>query len=291
MRQRFLPLTHLSLILSLGLIGCSPSNPPTVTNPDSSPSNSPTVTNPDSATKGQLILVANGEDFIRQGFVSKDGWQIDFDHAYVNLSSIKAYQTDPPFDPDSKAELKAKETAILLEKTQTVDLAAGDADADPIVVQEITAPVGSYNSLEWQVIKGNEGETDNATIVLIGKATKDGQTVDFTLNLQEELSYVCGEFIGDERKGYVTEEESTEIETTFHFDHLFGDAETPADDDLNVKALGFEPLANLAENGQLIIDQTTLEQKLSPTDTEKLQKALIGLGHVGEGHCRYEANS
>ncbi|MGK7930154.1 MAG: DUF4382 domain-containing protein [Microcystaceae cyanobacterium] len=274
-------LTGFGLVLSLGLIGCSDANAPDTTN-------SETKTTAD-AVKGQLTLVANGEDFIRQGFVSKDGWQIDFDHAYVNLSQVKAYQTEPPFDPDGKDPIKPKETAILLEQSQIVDLAAGDAEASPIVVQEMTAPVGNYNSLEWQVIKGDTEEMADSTIVLIGTAAKDGQTVNFTLNLQEELSYSCGEFVGDERKGYLTENDSTEMETTFHFDHLFGDAETPADDSLNVEALGFEPLANLAENGQLIIDQTTLAQKLSPTDAEKLQKALLSLGHVGEGHCRYQA--
>ena len=28
----------------------------------------------------ETALVANGEDFVRQGFVSKDGWRISFDH-------------------------------------------------------------------------------------------------------------------------------------------------------------------------------------------------------------------
>lgn len=91
------------------------------------------------AQTGTLVLVDNGEDFIRQGFVSKDGWQIDFDHAYVTL---------------------------------------------------------------------------------------------------------------------------------------------------NQEAIGFEPLASLAQNGQLKVNQTDLEQKLDSENYEKLQQALFGLGHVGEGHCR-----
>jgi len=28
---------------------------------------------------GRLQVYANGEDFVRQGFVSKDGWSINFD--------------------------------------------------------------------------------------------------------------------------------------------------------------------------------------------------------------------
>ena len=33
-----------------------------------------------STGEGSLVLVANGEDFVRQGFVSKDGWSINFEH-------------------------------------------------------------------------------------------------------------------------------------------------------------------------------------------------------------------
>ena len=37
---------------------------------------------------GTLELRANGEDFIRQGFTSKDGWQIEFDHVYTNIQDL-----------------------------------------------------------------------------------------------------------------------------------------------------------------------------------------------------------
>ena len=43
---------------------------------------------------GTLQINANGEDFVRQGFVSKDGWSITFDHVYITLADITAYQTD-----------------------------------------------------------------------------------------------------------------------------------------------------------------------------------------------------
>ena len=40
--------------------------------------------------KGKLAIVANGEDLIREGFVSKDGWRIDFNKVYriSNRSAI-----------------------------------------------------------------------------------------------------------------------------------------------------------------------------------------------------------
>ncbi|NOQ17708.1 MAG: DUF4382 domain-containing protein, partial [Dehalococcoidales bacterium] len=60
---------------------------------------------------------------------------------------------------------------------------------------------------------------------------------------------------------------------TFHFDHIFGDADTPMDDDLNVSALGFDPFADVAEGGQVDLDMSELH-----------------LGHVGEGHCYSECH-
>ena len=38
--------------------------------------------------QGTLAFQANGEDFVRQGFVAKDGWTIDFDHVYVTLAEV-----------------------------------------------------------------------------------------------------------------------------------------------------------------------------------------------------------
>ena len=38
--------------------------------------------------KGNLFLVANGEDFIREGFVSKDGWRLDFDRLHATGAGL-----------------------------------------------------------------------------------------------------------------------------------------------------------------------------------------------------------
>lgn len=123
------------------------------------------------------------------------------------------------------------------------------------------------------------------TMELQGTASKDDQVVNFDLSLNRPIQYLCDEYVGDERKGMVQGGEMGEVETTFHFDHIFGDSETSADDALNVDALGFAPLAQLVSSDRLTIDNATLSQQLSPEDQEKLTKAVIGLGHVGEGHC------
>lgn len=246
------------------------------------------------SSQGTLSLVANGEDFVRQGFVTKDGWQIDFDHVYVSLTEATAYQSEPAYEPekgDTVDDINYRETVSLLDSPQIIDLAAGEADAQPILVKKVNAPSGFYNALAWTVAPaGDNTFIPSQTIVLQGTATKDGETIDFELGFDTPLKYTCGEFIGDERKGIVQDGETAEVETTFHFDHIFGDSETPADDPLNQDALGFQPLADLAEGSTLNIDQDALATELSSENYQKLTEAIAGLGHVGEGHCAISSN-
>src|SRR4030042_5537645 len=85
---------------------------------------------------GTIQFNANGEDFVREGFVSKDGWSISFDHVYITLKNITAYQTDPPYDATSGNEIDSS-TYVRLEGTYTVDLAEGGEDAAPILVSQV----------------------------------------------------------------------------------------------------------------------------------------------------------
>ncbi|MEO0376007.1 MAG: DUF4382 domain-containing protein [Cyanobacteria bacterium P01_A01_bin.17] len=249
-------------------------------------SNDSQLSEPAASGTGTLQVAANGEDFVRQGFASKDGWNIRFDHVYVNLEDITAYQTDPPFDPDSEVPLQStSEVAI---PTQTIDLAEGDENASPISVGQAEAPAGQYNALAWKMIPASEGPAVGQALVLVGQARKAERVVDFTLNIDREFAYTCGEFVGDERKGDLEPSGTADLEATFHFDHVFGDGELPASDELNANALGFSPLAALADGSSLTLDWATLKQKLDPKDFETLEDALVGLGHVGEGHCRSE---
>ena len=236
-----------------------------------------------------LNLVANGEDFVRQGFVTKDGWTMNFDRLDINLAEVTAYQMDGAFEPsetDTLDSLEDRETVSLVDTPQVVDLAEGEADAAPILVTDAEVTPGFYNAMAWQVdTAGADSPIAGKTMVMQGTATRDDRTINFDISLDRPIQYLCGEYVGDERKGMVEAGSPGEIETTFHFDHIFGDAETSADDALNVDALGFEPLAQLASNDSLTIDDATLTQQLSSEDQEKLTKAIIGLGHVGEGHC------
>lgn len=232
---------------------------------------------------GTLEFRANGEDFVRQGFVSKDGWQIDFDHLYVTLSEVKAYQADSPDDPEAK-EADVSQVVEVPEQT-TVDLAAGGEQADPVLVAAVEAPVGQYNALSWEMVPAASGPAAGSTLKLVGNATKGNETIPFTVQLDPEYAYSCGEYVGDGRKGLLSANDLADVEATFHFDHIFGDGEAAADDPINTGAVGFEPMAALASDGALMADMTALKQGLSPQDYSRLEEALVGLGHVGEGHC------
>jgi hypothetical protein len=266
MRKLFLSLT---IVLGLSLLAsCNPDQSTEVTN--------------DSST---LALVANGEDFVREGFIAKDGWDISFNHVYVNLANVTAYETDPPFNAETDKEIKAKKQVTLLDTAKTLDLAEGDENAPPILVNKINAEPGFYNALSWSLVRGNEGVTGNHSIILEGVAQKDGKTVNFLVSLNPELSYQCDEFIGETRKGILTEKSTAELEITMHFDHIFGDQQLSLDDELNLGALGFEPLAKLAQNDSLKVTVEELSQKLTADEYQRLTTAINSLGHVGEGHC------
>ena len=242
-----------------------------------------------STEEGTLALVANGEDFVRQGFVSKDGWQINFDRLYVNFSNAAAYSTESSFEPqkgDTKDSIEYQNKAEFLNTTETVDLASGEADAEPIVVAQTNVPTGFYNALTWKLSTADaDSPIAGNTIALQGQATKDGETINFDLGFDQPGEYVCGEFVGEDRQGVVTADNPGQLEATFHFDHIFGDADTPPEDALNQDALGFGPLANLASNGTLQLDQAELAEGLSESEYQQLTEAVSGLGHVGEGHC------
>jgi hypothetical protein len=254
---------------------------PSCNNVNNTPQPSANSNNQQNQKGETLILTANGEDFIRKGFVSKDGWKINFNHVYVTLNEVIAYQTSTPFNAETDTNLKYIELVNLINTPTTVDLAEGDENAPPIVVTQVPAKQGFYNAISWKVVNNQ----DKSSIILDGIAEKNGEIINFVLNLPQELSYVCGEFVGENRKGIVTKNQSADVEITFHFDHVFGDEKTPADSELNIYALGFEPLKNLANKGELKTNLENLQKKLTAENYQKLENSLLSLGHVGEGHC------
>ncbi|MGA1409878.1 MAG: DUF4382 domain-containing protein [Prochlorotrichaceae cyanobacterium] len=270
----------LSLALPSLLWACTPTSTPVS-------SESPAPPAPDTAAAdavGELEIRANGEDFVRQGFETKDGWQINFDQLYVTLAAVTAYQSDSPFDAEAGG-LPIAQTTVTLEDPVTVDLAAGEATADPIRVGTVTAPAGRYNALSWKMVPAPAAPALGQTLWMQGTATKGDRRIDFTIKLDPTLGFVCGDYVGDDRKGFLEAGGRADLEATFHFDHLFGDGEAPPEDEINTGALGFDPLAAIAAGNTLEIDRAGLAAQLSPGDYDRLLGILSNLGHVGEGHC------
>lgn len=237
---------------------------------------------------GTLQFVANGEDFIRQGFTSKDGWALTFEHVYMNITDVTAYQAEPPYDAHNGGDVSYKEKVVLT-GVYTVDLAEGDENAPPVLLGEAKAsPAGQYNAISWRLTPAAVGPSKGYSLVIMGKAEKDGEIISFTIKDETEYRYTGGEYVGEERKGVLQEGGFAEMEMTFHFDHIFGDIETPQNDSLNTGALGFKPFAQLANDGRVEADMATLKDELEPSLYNSLVDVLQSLGHVGEGHCHVE---
>lgn len=234
---------------------------------------------------GTLEVRANGEDFVRQGLLSADGWQVDFDQVVVTLGRITAYQTDPPFEAHQATPPQIQQQ-VSFPDPPPVDLAAGDTLADPILVGSIAAPEGHFNALAWSVMPPPLGAPSPYPLVLRGTATKGDRQVAFNLQFEQTFDFICGDYVGDDRKGFVQPGQTADLEMTLHFDHLFGDGTLPPEEEINQGALGFEPLGAIAQTNQLDLNETALRQQLTPPQVAQIDAILPNLAHVGEGHCR-----
>lgn len=221
---------------------------------------------------GTLEIRANGEDFVTEGFISKEGYTIDFDNVLINIGNIKAYNPQ-----DEKLSTTIKVATL-------IDLKKG-TPADPTVaVRKLeNVPEGNYQSLRFSLKQIESGEYAGYSIILIGSATKDEKTTPFLIKLNEELTFDGREgYVGDSIKGLVDPGESSDVEMTFHFDHLFGNIEAPADDHVNSGSPGFDFFMTYENNGSIDVNQN---QMIENPQYDKLIRALESLGHLGEGHC------
>jgi hypothetical protein len=221
------------------------------------------------AAEGELAIYANGESLATEGFVApeltRDGWQLTFDHIFVTVSDIVALQAEPPYDAEAGGEPAVKVSAPLdLGGPRTIDLTETDEDGR-VLLGTVAAPIGHYNAVSWSVVPAAEGAWAGQSVVFVGTAVRGDRTVEFILTSADRHGYVCGEYVGDERKGFVTEAGSADLELTFHLDHIFGREDKGPDDPMNVGARGFDAFAG---GGTQTIDLSGLH-----------------IGHVGEGHC------
>ncbi|MBD3320984.1 MAG: DUF4382 domain-containing protein [Chitinivibrionales bacterium] len=224
-----------------------------------------------------LVFRANGEDFVRQGFIDKQGWAIAFDTVLVHLSDIAAY--------NKKEGLRAE-----LQGNFAVDLAAGDDNAIPVKVGTVdNVAAGNYQSLKFKVTKATAGEYRGSSIVMTGKAIKDSLSIPFIIKINETMTFTCTEgYVGDEIKGIVKEDSVADVEMTFHFDHIFGDNDAPMDNHINSSSVGFDFFYQYRDGGKVAVSQSELKQD---DEYETFVRALWSLGHCGEGHCEVSEQS
>lgn len=224
------------------------------------------------SSTGNLRFVANGEGFVAEGFTDKNGWKINFSKVIINLSDISVTSKDG-------------NTTIKLDKNYILDLKSTQ-NAIVSVFTKNNVAATEYRRLKWSMKRMQDGEFKGYSLVLIGKAVKGNKNIDFTIKIDEELSWDCVEgYSGDVIKGIVKKGKTGEVEMTFHFDHIFGDKSASPTTHVNTGSVGFDYFVEFANNGNLVIDQKTLSQKTKKKTFVKFLKALHGLGHSGEGHA------
>ncbi|MCB1154683.1 hypothetical protein KDL45_13595 [bacterium] len=245
---------------------------------------------------GTLNFYANGEEFGRNGFTTKDGWALSFDGFWANVTGFTAYQAaiteKHPGHPHSDIPEGASHVALV--DSYWVNLAEGDDRT--LVASMEDVPAGNYNYVNFVLDNTDEGDFAGNTIVWTGTATKDEDTVDFTIALPEQMIFInCLQEVDDAEAGVVEDGGEGSVELTLHADHLFGDADEPEDtvDGVNEFALGFEPFAEYALANGNSIDTTghDLSEFISDTEKQVFVTALYTIGHSGEGHCDYETYS
>ena len=271
------------------IVGCSIGKDTTLERSDSKRHAPAADTEPSAHVRrslGHLNLTVNGESFVQDGLISRDGWAIAFEHVYVTISDVVASQQQ---ETGAKTDETEPLTVAFASSPLTIDLVTPKGESTVIVVERQRGPAGYYNTLDWSMVPAivSEAETDSNQpgLRLLGQATKDNQTIEFDLSLEPAYRYTCGAFIGDTRKGIVPEDGSGDVEITLHLDHVFGDGTVPADDEVNQESLGFDPFVAIAQDSPLSLDRDALKTYLSAPDYARLANALLGIGHVGEGHC------
>jgi hypothetical protein len=129
---------------------------------------------------------------------------------------------------------------------------------------------------------------------MIGQAGKEDEIIDFTIKLNLEGTFQCGEFFAEgydaaEKIGQLEGGGTAANEMTIAVEAIFGDGGYPLNGMVNRMAPGFEPFAQLVEGGVIEVDLAELEQQLSPADFELLMGSIPELGKVGEGRCYFYA--
>lgn len=216
-----------------------------------------------------LVFFANGEEFIKDGFVSKDGWKLKFDTVIVNISNPFAYNNN------LSASLKGN---------FAINLVTNNNEAGLKRIGEVNMlGSGNYKSLKFGISKISSGEFKGYSIILKGNASKDSINKTFLIKLNEEILFDGKEgYVGDIPRGILKSNDTANLELTFHFDHIFGDFNSPLTEHVNTGSVGFEFFNQFSSDSNIVISQDEL---LKDKNYKILVDGIKTLGHLGEGHC------
>jgi len=227
--------------------------------------------------RGNLRFVANGEGFVANGFSDRNGWKIAFTKVIVNLTDITVERRD------------GKKT-VSLPGVFITDLKAGN-DATVTVGEVKNVKATEYRRLKWSIKKMNSGEYNGFSIVLVGTAEKAGKKINFTIKLDEEITWDAKNgYSGEKVKGIVKKGQTGEVEMTFHWDHVFGDKTQAPTHHVNQGSVGFDYFVKFAKNNTVEITQAELKEKGKDL-YKKLINAIHNMGHSGEGHAAVVAST
>ncbi len=100
--------------------------------------------------QGTLFFYSNGEDFVRDGFVEKNGWHITFSEVLVNITNVRAYN---PHD---------KTLSEKLPNSYWIDLVGEKNNQKYPVLDTIkNVKTGNYQSLQFQLQRKKVGLNNN----------------------------------------------------------------------------------------------------------------------------------
>jgi len=209
--------------------------------------------------EGEIEVRIWGEEFIEEGIPADalaDGWAINFERFELDVRELDI------------AEVSFSEPG-------TYDLTEPSSGRGQSVASTLAA-TGDYSDASFTL----------ANVEVVGSATKDGVTKQFSWSFPTAVSYSnC------ETTTTVSSDESSTFEITVHADHLFYDSFASED-----PALRFEALAAADADGDDTITEAELEAAaLGAYDPGNLDIANLWqflteqaatMGHVdGEGHC------
>lgn len=275
-----------------------------------------------SSASGTLTMSASGEEAAVDGYPSStgielaDGWTLDFDFVLVSLDAFYVHASDT--DPSGPA-LSEQDPVVI--------------DLHDAVLQELWSfpglPARRYADVGYQIVPPTMSARRIGTVTDANLATMVSEGISFWLHgtahhpdhadvvldlripMHTSMSH-CENAMDMTSGLVVTPNGASELQLTFHLDHVFFDSIALAEPALRFEAyaaaagpdgivtfddLASQPLADLHDlDGSPLLDETGAQLVYDPGSTPLATQDLRSfvyhqattVGHFnGEGHCTY----